>query len=58
MFSVYGLDLQPGWPSPLQLSDGLPAGAGKVQARLVLVQTHRESSELFHLVKFVTLAAA
>lgn len=43
---------------PLQLSAGLPAGAGKVQACLVLVWTHRESSELFHLVKFVTLAAA
>lgn len=43
---------------PLQLSAGLPASAGKVQACLVLVRTHWESSELFHSVKFVTPAAA
>ena len=45
-------------PYPLHLSAGLPAGAGKVQACLVLVWTHWKSSELFYLVKFVTLAAA
>lgn len=43
---------------PLQLSAGLPASAGKVQACLVLVRTHWESSELFYLVKFVAPAAA
>lgn len=45
-------------PCPLQLSAGLPAGAGKAQMCFVLVQTHWECSEIFHLVKFVAPAAA
>lgn len=52
---VAGKDFSLTFCSPQQ---GLPAGAGKAQTCLVLVWTHWESSELFHSVKFVTLAVA